>query len=319
MDHSDRSDAELVQRAQNGEQRAFAMLLHRHGPAVRATVHADRDPAGATIATFVTAMRALHKQPSDAPVRPWLRTLAQKHTRRPDLEQAADPPPIDPDELDEIWAEVDLRWPNGRVPRSIPRWVGWAATLVVLVSLAVLIPYLALTVGGSDDGQSTVREELVARPYNEPVEREHAEELFDPGEDTSVTEPDMPELDVSDAGPGQPSPTPTDPAPAEDNTSPTPPQTSSDPQTPSDPQPPTTREPEAPTNDPPVDDDPPEAPKPPPPPDAEPGAEAPPVTEAPSAPEVEGPDGGSSDDDTPPDDPPEPGAGGGNMVAGAID
>lgn len=320
MDHSDRSDAELIRRAQNGEQRAFAVLLHRHGPAVRATVQTDRDPAGATIATFVSAMRALTRQPPDQPAGPWLVEIAQKHTRRPDLDQADDPPPIDPDELDEIWAELDLRWPNGRVPRSIPRWVGWAAMVVVLVALAVLIPYLALTTG-TDDDQVTIHEEVVARPYDEPIERERAEELFDPGEEIGDTGPDMPELDVSDDGPDdgpdQTSPTPTDPAVGADP-SPDPP-TSPD----ADPQP--DHEPRAPQDDPPPADDPVQDDMPPPDTDTGPESQTPPATEAPSTPEAPAPDvqtpgdDDPPDDQTPPEDPPEPGAGGGNMVASAVD
>lgn len=284
MVHSDRSDADLVRLAQNGESRAFAVLLYRHGPAVRACVDADRDPTGAVIATFVAAMRRLRHLPPDDPVRPWLLQLAAKRTRRPNLEMADDVPPLDADVADEIWAELDLRWPGGRVPRSVPRWVGWAALLVVLVSLAVVVPYLLLTVEtGPDEDVELV--ELVARPFDEEIEREPAEELFESNGDSLLDE--LPGLDtgeVTDAPadePVQEAPTP-EPTPETDQT----PDTSEP--APVQPTPPVETEPEQPANPPP-------APAPP--------TSTPPTLDPPDEPDEEDPD---EEDPDPPDDPVDP-------------
>jgi hypothetical protein len=191
------SDAELVRLAQRGASPPFAVLVHRHAPAVRARVADDRDPTGAVVATFVTAMRRLPKRSPDDPVRPWLLDLADRQVRRPAPlpEDPSDLPPLDPDEADEIWAELELRWPRGRVRRSMPRWVAPVALVIVMVALAVLVPYLLLTVG-TDGPEAAPIEDVVARPYEEEpaADRAPAEELFE------GNVPDDGDLDATDDG-----------------------------------------------------------------------------------------------------------------------
>ncbi len=159
-----RSDAELVRLAQQGATPGFAALLYRYGPVVRHVVEDDADPVGAVTATFVAAMRQLPKRDPAEPVEPWLRELAATKVDEPVPVPAAGPPPMDPDERDEIWAELYLRWPDGRVPRRAPRWLVPAAVLVVLLALAVLIPYVLLTTAVDREPEALLLEEVVARP-----------------------------------------------------------------------------------------------------------------------------------------------------------
>jgi hypothetical protein len=168
VQHSDGSDAELVERARAGSAPAFAVLLHRHGAAVRAVVAGDRDPTGAVIGTFVTAMRRLPAHPVDDTPRDWLLQLAASEVRKPQTADAQPMPDLEPDELDEIWAELDLRWPDGRVPRTVPRWVGWSALVITLAALAILVPYTVLTLGGNGDDGPNELASLVARPFEDP-------------------------------------------------------------------------------------------------------------------------------------------------------
>ena len=181
MQLASRSDAELIRLAQAGASPAFAVLVFRHAADIRAVVANDKDPVGAVIATFVQAMRQLSKRTPEDPVRPWLLKLAAKQTRSPiDIgDQVV--PTLDDAEADEIWAELDIRWPRGRVPRNLPRWVGWFGLVIALVGLAVLVPYVLLTIdspNGEDDEPIT---EVIGRPYQEPdAEREPAQVLGEP-------------------------------------------------------------------------------------------------------------------------------------------
>lgn len=169
MEHAARSDAELVELAQDGSAPAFAVLLHRHGAAVREVVTDEADPTGAVVATYLTAMRHLGQRTPTTPVRPWLLELATDEARHP--RPASDAPPaLDADELDGIWAELDVRWPDGRTPRTVPAWLGWSALVVVLASLAVLVPYLILGFGVDVDEGPDELPSIVARPLPEPTD-----------------------------------------------------------------------------------------------------------------------------------------------------
>ena len=213
VQHGDRSDAELVRLAAAGTAPAFAVLLHRHGPAVRSVVDPAKDPTGALIGTFVAAMRELPDVDPDEPVRPWLLELAQHQVKSP-APPADAAGPLDPEEEDEAWAELDVRWPDGRVPRNIPPWVGWTALVVALVALAVLVPYLVLGNGGDDD-QDAVLAELVAIPFEqEGEEREPAPELFEDEELEPLPSFEFPEADEEPAtAPPPPPPAPEPAAP----------------------------------------------------------------------------------------------------------
>ncbi len=189
MQHSERPDAELLERARAGSAPAFAVLLHRHGPAVRAVVADDPDATGAVIATFVRAMRQLPGSADGDPRRQLIELARTEvdHPRAPEPTVA-----LDPDELDGIWAELDLRWPNGRVPRHLPRWVGWSASILALAALAVTVPYAVLALGaGGDDGPDEL-ESLVARPFTEQADEPPAiEELEENREPPPFEFPDL--------------------------------------------------------------------------------------------------------------------------------
>lgn len=192
MQHSDGSDAELVERARAGSAPAFAVLLHRHAPTVRTVVADDRDPTGAVVGTFVTAMRRLPKHPPDADPRAWLLELAAAEVRTPHPIGDLPPPELDQEELDEIWAELDLRWPDGRAPRSLPRWVSWSALVLALAALAVLMPYAVLTLGANGNDGPTELASLVARPFDEQIEEGALdEELEEDLEPPTFEFPDM--------------------------------------------------------------------------------------------------------------------------------
>jgi hypothetical protein len=207
VQHSDGSDAELVERARAGSAPAFAVLLHRHGPAVRAVVAGDRDPTGAVIGTFVTAMRRLPDHPVDDTPRDWLLQLAASEVREPRTADAQPAPDLEPDELDEIWAELDLRWPDGRVPRTVPRWVGWSALVITLAALAILVPYTVLTLGGNGDDGPNELAGLVARPFEDPDAEAPVDEA--PDEDLEPPPFVFPDVDLESAPADTTEPDPT--------------------------------------------------------------------------------------------------------------
>lgn len=176
MQLATRSDAELVRLAQQGVATAFAALVHRHAPVVRATVATYDDPEAAVVATFVRAMRRLDDLDPDEPIGPWLQTLAH--------EQGSDPAPVTPDrapamdvdELDRIWLELARRWPTGRQPLRPPRWlvraVAAVALLAIALAVAVLGPYVVLTTAVDRTPTAVVVAEVTAEPYTGEFERE---------------------------------------------------------------------------------------------------------------------------------------------------
>lgn len=155
---TDRSDAELVTLSRRGWAPAFAVLLHRHGPAVRAATTDAPDPTSAVRDTFLTAMRRLDEPAAQTDARGWLLELAGSHTR--DVREVPTTAMLDPcsdDELEEIWADLDRRWPDGRRPRrGVPRPVRVAAFVLLLVALAAVVPVIAFT--ALDDREETVEE-----------------------------------------------------------------------------------------------------------------------------------------------------------------
>lgn len=183
------SDAELVRRAQEGMATAFAALVHRHAPAVRARVASADDPEAAVIATFSTAMRALEHRDPDEPVGPWLTELAGGQVSDPVPVTAEAAPPMDPDELDRVWRELDRRWPTGRPPRRLPRWlvrgVATLALIAALLALAVVGPYVALTTAEDQQTGEVVLDEVVAEPYDGDLDKEQPS---DAGEDPDTGE-----------------------------------------------------------------------------------------------------------------------------------
>jgi hypothetical protein len=211
--YGERSDAELLELSKAGVAPAFAVLLHRHGSAIRSAVHDGPDPTGAVVETFVRAMRELPAQGGSTSVRPWLLSLAGAD---------ATPDPIVPlseEERDEVWAELAVRWPTGRVPRRHDL-LQRLALVAGLVAISALVPTLILL---ADQQESEPLEELRAFPLQaavEVAEPDEAEPL------PAFTFPTVPELEDPAPAPVEPvetpTPTPT-PAPAATATpSPTP-------------------------------------------------------------------------------------------------
>jgi hypothetical protein len=144
---SSRSDEELVTLARRGWPAPFAVLLHRHGATVRA-VAADRsDPDEVVVRTFTRAMQQLGRVDPAVPVESWL--LALVPGRRGRTAAPADPGPgLDGAQVDALWERLAPRWPRGRAPRRrLPTWLRWSLLTVVLMALAVLIPYATITTG----------------------------------------------------------------------------------------------------------------------------------------------------------------------------
>jgi hypothetical protein len=144
---SSRSDAELVTLARRGWPAAFAVLVQRHAATVRAAVAGRPDPDAAVVATFTRAMPHLRRVDPTAPVEPWLLALAPGRKGRT-AAPTAPRPAVDGAELDALWAELAPRWPRGRAPRGrLPAWLRWSMLTVVLMALAVVIPYVTITTG----------------------------------------------------------------------------------------------------------------------------------------------------------------------------
>lgn len=165
MQLSSRSDEELVTLARRGWPAPFAVLLHRHGATVRAAVADRSDPDAAVVRTFSRAMQHLRRVDPAAPVEPWLLALAPgRHGR---TAAPADPgPALEGPQLDALWAQLARRWPRGRAPRQrLPTWLRWSLLTLVLMALAVVIPYATITTGqrgtAPDTGTEPLRAALV--------------------------------------------------------------------------------------------------------------------------------------------------------------
>ena len=266
MTYADRSDDELLALARDGVASAFAVLLYRYGPDVLAMAEQDPDPVGATVATFIRAMRDLPSADPDD-LRGWLFTHAAQEiddeveipsrsaaatsgaaggasdraasaeagSRAASAEAGSGDASQVPaaagagatameidDDLDEVWAELALRWPTGRVPRHLPSWAIWLITTLVLIGLAIALPWIVL--GVSADDEETI-EELRASPvledltFQEEAVEEEPEPLptFDFPEPPDEPEP-QPEPEPEPAPAPQPEPEPEpEPEPVEES------------------------------------------------------------------------------------------------------
>lgn len=244
MTFVEQTDDDLLALSREGVAAAFAVLLHRYGPEVLEMADQDPDPIGATVATFVRAMRALPEAAPDD-VRTWLLTLAAHEidaevtipprrefatagaagvgetandaTRVQDR-TAIDAPPLQTDDdLDEVWAELALRWPTGRIPRHLPSWAIWLLTTLVLIALAIALPWAIL--GASADDEEAI-EELRASPVHDDLtfQEEVIEEDEEPEPLPTFEFPQAPTEETTEAepepeAPAAPAPAP-EPAPA---------------------------------------------------------------------------------------------------------
>lgn len=192
-------DAELLVRAQQGEVGAFAALVHRYAPLLQARTD-DRD---AVRRAFQRAMRRLDDAEVDD-LAGWLLSLLPRAHRSDDAAApgqaappaagdttdqgaipadatggggttdtprsratAADVPPLPAREIDALWAELAVRWPRGRRPLRLPRWVGQVALVAVLMVLAVLIPIAVLTTAGGPDPEPAPVGEVEGVPVDD--------------------------------------------------------------------------------------------------------------------------------------------------------
>lgn len=234
MSYVARSDAELLAFAREGVASAFAVLLYRHGPEILELAQRDPDPVGAVVATYIRAMRALpNADPGD--VRLWLLGFAAEEIEgevdipaAPTVGAAAasgghsaaatggaapqasngtaravspgrgpmDAPPLETDDdLDEVWAELALRWPTGRAPRHLPSWAIWVITTIVLIALAILLPWAVLGASG-DDAEAI--EELSASPVLEDLT------IQDEDDEDDVEEQELPTFDFPEPPDAEP-------------------------------------------------------------------------------------------------------------------
>jgi hypothetical protein len=159
---SSRSDEELVTLARRGWPAPFAVLLHRHGATVRAAVAGGSDPDAAVVRTFSRAMQHLRRVDPAAPVESWLLALAPgRHGRTAAPEDPG--PALEGPHLDALWSQLAPRWPRGRTPRRrLPTWLRWSLLTLVLVALAVVIPYATITTGQRGTAPETGTEPLRA-------------------------------------------------------------------------------------------------------------------------------------------------------------
>jgi len=164
-------DAELLDRARSGDPSGFAALVHRYAPLLHAgAVDAGvEDPDAGVVAALTRAMRRLDDADPDA-MGAWLVGLLQPPRARseavpvPDASRVA---PLPGAEVDAIWSTLAPRWPRGRRPVRVPRWVGAVALLAVLVGLSVAVPALLLVTADDGDGSPAPLAEVVAEPLEE--------------------------------------------------------------------------------------------------------------------------------------------------------
>lgn len=213
MRYDEREDRELVELAKDGWAPAFAVLVHRHAPRVLAASSGGRDPYDATLATFTDAMRRLPDRDSGSAFGPWVLSLSGQLA--PDRV-----PAVDAAVLDRLWADLHVRWPDGRAPRRWPTVVRRVGILVAAVAVGIAVPIAVLSAPASDDPEVI---ELRAQPM--PAEaRPDPPEVEDEGLEAIEElpsfefpdvepEPEPPPSSGTDPGPTDPTPAPS-PAPA---------------------------------------------------------------------------------------------------------
>jgi hypothetical protein len=144
----DRSDEELIRLAQAGWAPAFAVLVHRYAPVVRATRPRAEPAVPFLTHVFLQAMRELRSRDPRAPVAPWLLGIAGAGAR-----SAKAPVPLSTEELDAIWTRLHGSWPNGHRHAPAVPWRRTAA-IIGLAALAGLVPAVVLGADGTDaDGE----------------------------------------------------------------------------------------------------------------------------------------------------------------------
>lgn len=206
MAYAECSDARLVELARAGVAGAFGVLVHRYGPLVLRLADDDPDPVGATAAVFVRAMRELRPAPI-VDVEDWLLGIATEeldvpsgHADAARAEHGTATPPadtataveitavLDP-RLDDVWSELSRRWPDGRRARHVPSWVIWTLTGIILIALAVLLPWAVL---GAPGEQDPVDDELHGSPLPDEPEPSESDQV----DDTDTAEEQLPSFEL---------------------------------------------------------------------------------------------------------------------------
>jgi hypothetical protein len=163
MRYEERDDDELAELAEAGWSPAFAVLVHRHGPALLAAFTDRPDPVESTFEVFVRAMRRLGKRDTSVPVRGWLFALAGRE------EPTEVPEPVAAS-LDHLWRDLAERWPDGRRPRRRHPVLRAIAIAVGCVALGVGVPTVVLGLpDAAEEPPVSVRAEpLEDAPPDEP-------------------------------------------------------------------------------------------------------------------------------------------------------
>ncbi|WP_052666245.1 RNA polymerase sigma factor [Nitriliruptor alkaliphilus] len=171
MRYDERDDGELLELAQAGWAPAYAVLVHRHAPALLAAFADDPDPLERVTDVFVRAMRQLPERDPAAPVGPWLFALAGRPV-------PASVVAIDEETLDPVWRSLAARWPDGRhVHHQRPATRRIVAVLgAIALGIAVPTIVLGLPASAPEEATTSVR----AQPLDdEPTEEPEPEELPD--------------------------------------------------------------------------------------------------------------------------------------------
>jgi hypothetical protein len=164
-------DDELLARAQVGDVGAFAALVHRYAPTVHAAARArgEADPDAVVVTTLRRAMRQLDRAPADD-VAGWLVGLSVPRRRRDDTVELPDADTVSPltdRTVDGIWAALAPRWPSGRRPVGLPRWVGQVALVALLLVLSVAVPYVLLVTAAEESEDPGPIAEVIAEPVED--------------------------------------------------------------------------------------------------------------------------------------------------------
>jgi hypothetical protein len=204
MRYDERDDSELLELAQAGWSPAFAVLVHRHAPALLAAFADDPDPLERVTDVLLRAMRQLPERDPAAPVGPWLLALAGRPA-------PAAVPPVDEERLDPVWRQLALRWPDGRHVHHRRPASRLLVTAIGAIAIGIAVPTIVLGIPASapEDRAESVRAQ--------PLEDE-------PGDaDRPVDLPTFEFPDVS-GGPTEPAPgpvVPVEPPPTADEPVPT--------------------------------------------------------------------------------------------------
>lgn len=197
------TDADLVGLARDGDRAAFAVLLDRTLPDVWATVSQATDVRRATRATHATYADALHGLDATAGTRDagaWIGGLAQQHA--PSRSRATMPALTLPPALeDEVWRDVERRWPDGRRPRRRLPWRR-ILTILVLFVAAALVPVAVLGLPDIGARAPAPDSTVEATPVDGPSETEEPVQAGPLPDYTFPTPPSGGEAPVVNADPG---------------------------------------------------------------------------------------------------------------------